>query len=104
MVVSAVEVVVVGGGSATVAVSVEGFSRAGVDLWVLSVTRPLDFSVESVLVVGGVVDFPESAVGLLEGVVSLHDVSVSALVLALDVVSVWVVYAVFEVVGGIVVL
>lgn len=64
----------------------------------------MDLSVESVLVVGGVVDFSDGSVGFLESVISLYDVTVPSLVLALDVVGVWVVNAVFEFVLWVVVL
>lgn len=59
-------------------------------------SRPVDFGVESVLMVGGVVDFPDCAVSFLQLVESLHDITVSGFVLALDIVCVRVVNAVFE--------
>jgi len=67
---------------------------------VISVSDLLDFGVESVVMVGGVVDFPGGAIGLLQSVVSLDNIAFPGLVLALDVTGVGVVDGVFEVVVG----
>lgn len=85
-------------------VAVEGFGRALVVLWVVGVSGPVDFSIETVLLVGCVMDLPDGSVGFLQLVESLDDVAVPRLVLALDVVGMWVVNAVFELVFGVVVL
>lgn len=70
-------------------------------LRVVSVSCSLDLCVESVLMIGGVVDLPEGAVGFLDCVVAFDYVAVSRLVLALHVVGVRVVDAVFELVVGV---
>lgn len=61
-------------------------------------TDPVDDGVESVVVVGGVVDLTDGAVGLVEAVGSLDHVSVSRLPLVLHVAGVLVVDSIFVVV------
>jgi len=61
----------------------------------------LDFGVETVVVIGGVFDDAGGTVGFQKAVRSFDvTVTVGVFGLALDVVGVWVVYAVFEVVWG----
>ena len=56
----------------------------------------LDFSVESIVVVSGVVDFPDGAVSFFQCIVPLDNVTFPSLVLALRVTSVAVMDAVFK--------
>lgn len=69
-----------------------------------SVARPVHLSLETVLVVGGVVDSPQSSVGLLQLVVALDHITVTSLLLGLDVVGMRVVHGVLELVLRVVVL
>jgi len=58
-----------------------------------------DDCVESIVVISGVVDSPDGAIGLHQGVVSLHHITVPSLGLALLVPGVMVGYAVVKLVG-----
>ena len=80
--------------------AVSSFFVVSIDCGMDGLAGPLHDGVEPVLVVGFVVDFPEGAVGLLEGVVPLDFVAFPGLVLALDVVCMRVVDFVFELVVG----
>jgi hypothetical protein len=53
------------------------------------------------VVVTVVVDVPDGAVGLVQGVVPLHDITVAVLVLALDVAGVVVLYLVLKLIFGV---
>jgi hypothetical protein len=57
-----------------------------------------DDGVESVVVIGGVVDGAGGAIGLQKAVLSLDDISVAVLALALDITGVGVVHGVVELV------
>lgn len=81
-----------------VVMAVVGFCRVSVVLWMHSMSFPLDYSVETVLLVRGVVDDPLGAIGFMKGVVALHDISIPGLFLFLDVVGMRIMYAVFELV------
>lgn len=75
-----------------------GFVMMVIYLWVVSVSCSLHFCIEAVLFVSCIVNFPDSSVGFLEGVVTFNYVTFAGLMLALDVVGFWVVNAVFKVV------
>ncbi|KAF0702253.1 Uncharacterized protein FWK35_00033259, partial [Aphis craccivora] len=68
--------------------------------WLVGWCGVLDDGVETVVVVSGVFDGTDGSVGFDEAVGSFNvTVSVAVFGLAVHVVGVWVVYAVFEVVG-----
>ena len=58
-------------------------NRVGVVGRVMSMSQPLDLSVEPVVMISSVVDLSDSSIGLVERVVSLDVVSLSALVRSL---------------------
>jgi hypothetical protein len=62
------------------------------------VSDALDLCVKASLAVGVVADLSDSAIGLVERVLALDDIAVSRLPLALVVVGVWVLDAIFELV------
>lgn len=64
--------------------------------WVTSVSGSLDVNDEAGVLVRGVLDGAGGAVGLHQAIISLHLVSVTLLVLLLDVVCVFIFDAVFE--------
>ena len=70
------------------------------NLGVNGVTGVGDDSVETVVVIGGVVHSPGGAVGLDQGVFALDDVTVAVLGLALHVTGVGIMHSVLEGVGG----
>lgn len=68
---------------------------------VLSMSFAFNDRVESVLFVSSVVDNSDCAVGLMQGVVALHHVSVAGLVLRLDVFGVGILHFILEFVFGV---
>lgn len=62
--------------------------------------RLVDDSIESIVLVGGVVDGTNGTIGLHERVLTLDSVAVACLVLRLDIAGVEVIHAVFESVFG----
>lgn len=69
-------------------------------LMVMHWRRLVDYSVEAVVLVGGVVDGANGTIWFHERVLTLHGVAVACLVLRLDIAGVEVIHAVFESVFG----
>ena len=89
----------VGGGVVSVGCVVNG--RCCVVVRVVRHALPLDDCVESVVVVGGVLDHPDGSVGFVEAVGTLDRVTVPRLPLALEVAGLAVAHSVVEVVLGV---
>jgi hypothetical protein len=78
-----------------------GYGLFDDDLWMYGMAAPVHHGVESVVVVGGVFNGADSAVGFVEAVGALDNISVTLLVLALDVTGVVVLDSVFELILGV---
>lgn len=86
---------VVDGGMVNGSVMYRSVSRVG------SVSRAGDNCVETVVLVGGVFDLADGAVGFHQGVFALDDISVANFMLGFVVAGVVVIYSVFEFVFGV---
>lgn len=73
----------------------------GVSSWVVGVARPGDHGVETVVLVGGVVNSTDGTIGFHKGVLALYHISVTALVLGFVVSGVGIFNAIFELVFGV---
>lgn len=64
-------------------------------------SRLVDHSIEAIVVIGGVINSAHGTIGLHQGVLSLHDITIALLGLRLDVAGVGILNAIVEGVLGV---